>query len=165
MGKTVVMQQSNLESNLAPSTRYEDDYSAWIESQVALLRAGRLADIDAENIAEELGDMGKSEFREFVGNLTVLVHHQLKWDYQPERRSRSWLLTIREHRRRVQRRLSENPSFVSRLRQALEDAHVDGRDRALDETGLPDAAIPEVFPYTFDGLMTREIALSTEPER
>ena len=41
--------------------------------------------------------------------------------------------------------------------EAISDGFADGRDRALDETGLPDAAMPAVCPYTFDEMMTREI--------
>ncbi|MDQ3559327.1 MAG: DUF29 domain-containing protein, partial [Pseudomonadota bacterium] len=43
----------------APSlARYESDLYAWSREQAALLRAGRLGEIDAENIAEEVLDVG-----------------------------------------------------------------------------------------------------------
>ena len=34
-----------------PRTRYEDDLYTWVQEQVALLRAGRLAEVDAESSA------------------------------------------------------------------------------------------------------------------
>ena len=43
-------------------TRYEDDLYSWVLEQVALLRAGRLGEIDAENIAEELSDVGSEQY-------------------------------------------------------------------------------------------------------
>ena len=53
----------------APSTRgpreaplYDRDLYAWVEEQVRLLRAGRLTEIDAENIAEEILDVGRNEY-------------------------------------------------------------------------------------------------------
>ena len=40
---------------------YDRDFYAWANEQAALLRAGRLADADIENIAEEIETMGRSE--------------------------------------------------------------------------------------------------------
>ena len=42
--------------------------------------------------------------------------------------------------------------------EAVEDGYADGRDRALSETDLPDAAIPQSCPYTFDEMLTRPVA-------
>jgi hypothetical protein len=40
---------------------YEADLVAWARDNAALLRSGRLTEIDAAHLAEELEDMGKSE--------------------------------------------------------------------------------------------------------
>ena len=45
-----------------PATRHDDDLYTWVREQIALLRAGRLSDIDALNIAEELSDVGESSW-------------------------------------------------------------------------------------------------------
>ena len=63
-----------------------------------------------------------------------------------------------EQRRRILRVLKKNPGLKPRLSEAISEGFADGRDRALDEAGLPDTAIPAVCPYNFDELMTREIA-------
>lgn len=42
--------------------------------------------------------MGRSEKRELVNRLSVLIAHLLKWDYQPERRGKSWENTIKIQR-------------------------------------------------------------------
>lgn len=138
-------------------TRYEDDLYSWVKEQVELLHAGRLGEIDAINIAEELSDVGNEQLDKLESALAVLTQHLLKWDYQPDLRSRSWQLTIREQRRRVERVLRKNPGLKAKLQDAMDDAYADGRDRALDETGLADAALPETCPYTFEVLMTRPI--------
>lgn len=44
-------------------TSYEVDVVAWASEQAALLRAGKLSDIDIRHIAEEIEDVGKSEQR------------------------------------------------------------------------------------------------------
>ncbi len=62
---------------------YEKDFYAWANEQAALLRGGKLAEADIEHIAEEIESMGKTEKRELVARLTVLLLHLLKWRYQP----------------------------------------------------------------------------------
>lgn len=66
-------------------TPYEKDVVAWAWEQAALLRAGKLAAIDIEHIAEEIEDVGKSEQRELASRVTVVLAHLLKWKFQPER--------------------------------------------------------------------------------
>ncbi len=45
---------------------YDRDFFAWANEQAALLRAGRLAAADIDNIAEEIESMGRSEKRELL---------------------------------------------------------------------------------------------------
>jgi hypothetical protein len=52
------MSQAHLDQRTVTSPLYERDLYAWVQEQVALLRAGRLGEIDAENIAEEISDVG-----------------------------------------------------------------------------------------------------------
>lgn len=55
--------------------------------------------------------MGKTEKRELVSRLIVLLSHLLKWRFQPARRGASWEATIRNHRRALERHLKDNPSL------------------------------------------------------
>src|SRR5579872_5517180 len=90
---------------------YEKDFYAWAVHNARLLRAGKLSEIDVENIAEEIESMGKSEKRELISRLAILLSHLLKWKCQPERRSRSWKLTIKEQRFELIDLLAESPSL------------------------------------------------------
>ncbi len=78
---------------------YDADFYAWANEQATLLRAGRLSEIDVEHIAEEIETLGRGEKRALVSCLSVLLLHLLKWSFQPERRGKSWELTIKEQRR------------------------------------------------------------------
>ena len=60
---------------------YDRDFYAWANEQAGLLRAGRIAEADIENIAEEIETMGRSERRELINRLTVLLLHLLKWQF------------------------------------------------------------------------------------
>ena len=82
-------------------TRYADDLYSWVQEQVALLRAGRVDALDLDNIAEELSDVGLSDYHRLTSAVEIVVLHMLEWDHQPERRSRSSTLSIAEHRERI----------------------------------------------------------------
>ena len=147
-----------------PRTRYEDDLYTWVEEQVALLRAGRLSEIDALNIAEELADVGKSERRALESAIAVLTMHLLKWDHQPRLRSISWQATVEEQRSQVDRTLEDNPGLKPKLVEAMAEGYASGRRRAVAETALPYATFPETCPYAFDEMMTRPIVCQLPPK-
>jgi hypothetical protein len=135
----------------------EADLYSWAVRQAELLRAGRLAEIDAAAIAEEIDDVGEEQYHRLESALRVLMHHLLKWDYQPARRSRSWTITIREQRRRAHRQLRKNPGLKSRLEEALEAGYEDARDEAAIETGLPTRTFPASRPFDYAEIMERPI--------
>ena len=144
----------------APAPRriaaYDNDLYAWSQEQAQLLRAGRFSEVDALNVAEEILDVGRNEYDKLESALTVLVTHMLKWDYQPERRSRSWEATIIEQRKRVERQLRDNPSLKSRREEAVRDSYELGRLRASAETDKDMADFPESCPYDWDAILHRE---------
>jgi hypothetical protein len=96
---------------------YDTDIVAWAEQQAALLRAGKLEELDLDNIAEEIEAVGKSEKRELTHRMAVLTAHLLKWWLQPHRHTQGWLGTIRNQRLRIERLLKKTPS----LRPMLDD--------------------------------------------
>lgn len=67
----------------ARSPLYDSDFYAWSREQAELLRAGKLSEADIEHIAEEIDSMGRTETRELVSRLGVLLLHLLKWRTQP----------------------------------------------------------------------------------
>jgi hypothetical protein len=135
------------------SRLYETDFYAWAKEQAALLRSGKLTEADLEHIAEEIESMGKTEKRELVSRLTVLLVHLLKWRFQPALRGTLWEVTIKVHRRDLARHLRDNPSLRSRLDEAIEDAYGDAILLARGETNLPEATFPSACPWTFDQAM------------
>jgi hypothetical protein len=132
-------------------TLYERDFHAWALEQAEALRDGR--PIDAANLAEELESLGKSQRTYLVNNIAVLIAHRLKWDHQPERRSRSWLLSMQEHRTRVSFHMVDNPSLQSLMVTVLERAYDLAVSQAARETGLRKNAFPIECPYSWDDLL------------
>jgi hypothetical protein len=140
------------EADDKPMTKRTDPYS-WALRQADLLRAGKLSEIDAIGIAEEIDDAALAEYYRLESALRLLMLHLLKWDNQLSMRSRSWTLTIREQRRRAERQLRKNPGLKSELDEALEAAYEDARDEASAETGLPLSAFPATRPFEYAEMM------------
>lgn len=138
------------------SALYETDFYAWSREQADLLRAGKLAQADIDHIAEEIESMGRTEKRELVSRLTVLLKHLLKWRWQPDKRGASWEATIRVQRNRLVDHLDDNPSLKSLLPQALASAYRDAKLEAAAETGLPAATFPQDCPWTVAHAMDGE---------
>ncbi|WP_008308348.1 DUF29 domain-containing protein [Leptolyngbya sp. PCC 6406] len=101
------------------TTLYDQDFYAWTQQQTKLLRSGRFGELDIENLVEEIESLGKQQRQELRNRLGVLLGHLLKWYYQPEARSKSWVYTIREQRERIQDHLAENPSLKPYLSEAI----------------------------------------------
>ena len=141
---------------------YARDLYAWSREQARLLKAGRVDKIDADNIAEEILDVGSNEYDKLESALRVLLMHMLKWDLQPERGCRSWEATILEQRNRVERQLRKNPSLKSRLEEAVRDAYSDGRLRASGETDKDLTEFPETCPYDWDAVVSRPFRRESE---
>jgi len=135
------------------ATLYDQDFYAWANQQAELLRAGKLSEADLEHIAEEIESMGKTEKRELISRLTVLLLHLLKWEFQPARRGASWEVSISTQRRAIARHMADNPSLKSKLLEAIEDAYIDARNEAYAETGLPKTTFPEICCWSFDCMM------------
>ena len=127
------------------STTPEQDFYAWTQKQAQLLRTGKLDEIDWQNIAEEIEDMGRSEKRQLESRLEILIMHLLKWQFQPNLRSRSWQLTIKEQRLRLEKLLQENPSLQGNLMEVIAKVYPLASLSAERETGL--SLLPEVCPY------------------
>ncbi|WP_008308200.1 DUF29 domain-containing protein [Leptolyngbya sp. PCC 6406] len=141
------------------STLYDTDFYGWVQQQAALIQQGRWGELDAANVQEELESLGRSEKRALTSQIARLCCHLLKWRYQPARRSRSWVLSIRGARQDITTLLRDNPSLKGKLDEVFADGYGRGRLMALEETGLSDGEIPEIPPFDLEGAMALEIVL------
>jgi hypothetical protein len=132
---------------------YESDFSLWIERQVELLREKKFEQLDLEHVIEELNDMAGSLRRELKSRLRILIMHLLKCEFQPQRKSGSWLGTLAEQRDEIEGIIEESPSLARHIRQFADQAYRPARRRAALETGLPLASFPAASPYSKDQLL------------
>ncbi len=78
--------------------------------------------------------------------------HLLKQQFQPDKETRSWKLTVKEQRLRLFELLDENPSLkmLSEMTLSIQASYKIARVRASRETGLPEETFPEQMPFTHE---------------
>ena len=126
---------------------YDRDYHLWLEKTVQILQDRNFKDLDIFNLIEEIKDMGISEKKAIKSNLKILLWHLLKYKYQPEKRSRSWLSTIFEHRDRLDDDFADSPSLKRYFDEVFESCYQKARKQASIETGLPLETFPINCPF------------------
>jgi hypothetical protein len=129
---------------------YERDFCLWVDEQVRLLQAKHLDQLDLANLIEEIQGLGIAEKKSIQSNLVVVLKHLLKYQYQASRRSRSWLSSIAEHRRRLRTDLKTSPSLRPFAGAEFEECYRDARRQAAIETGLGPDALPSAPRYTLE---------------
>ena len=146
---------------------YERDFNVWRETIIKKIKQQDFNDIDWEHLLLELEDMGKSEKRSFLSNLTILIAHLLKLTVQadaPEMMKGSWYSSVTEHRFRVRKDLEENPSFKNYLHEVIFIAYADARKLAIKESKNAKLGVrkPDETEYALDFPFTIEQLLDED---
>ena len=129
---------------------YLADFNAWIDQTAQLLRDRHWHEIDVEHLIEEIEDLGKSERRGITSQLTRLLLHLLKWQYQPQRRSDSWLDSITDARTQIELAIEDSPSLRDYPAEQLEESYQRARRQAAKQTTLNISVFPEECPYSLE---------------
>ncbi|MEH1811585.1 MAG: DUF29 domain-containing protein [Nostoc sp.] len=129
---------------------YETDFYDWTQKQVSLLKTQQWEQLDTLNLIEEIETLGRRERQELRNRLGVLLGHLLKWQFQPEKRSNSWLGTIREQRVQIKLLLQDSLSLKPYLDEVFFSVYELGLALAIRETELGENVFPEICPYTLD---------------
>ena len=139
------------------SDLYEDDILLWSEQQAELLHrraAGELINEDAldwSNLAEEIADVGRSEWRAVESHLVQALLHDLKAEAWPmSRDAPHWRAEARGHRDDARRAFS--PSMAQRIDVAkLYREALRRMPESLD--GQPPLPVPQACPVTLAELL------------
>ncbi|MBW4522411.1 MAG: DUF29 domain-containing protein [Scytolyngbya sp. HA4215-MV1] len=135
---------------------YEIDYLQWLETTADKLKMRDYANIDWENLSDEIEDMGRRERRSLERNLVVILLHLLKWQYQTSKRGGSWKSSIVEHRRRIRKALQDSPSLKSYLEELFAECYGDAVEQAIAETERPAETFSLDCPYTLVEVLDAE---------
>jgi hypothetical protein len=136
---------------------YEADETGWLEAMAQHIAEGRFDEIDYPHLEEYLTDMSMRDRRETWSRLVILVAHWLKWEYQPDHRSKSWQLTIVNQQRELMKIFASN-TLRNHARDQLDDVYHHAVAEAALETGLPNPAFPSVNPRSLEEWLALDFA-------
>ena len=129
---------------------YEKDFYLWTQTHVNLLKERKFLEVDVPNLIEEVESIGKRDKRELRSRLIVLLMHLLKWKYQPQKRSESWLSTISEQRVSLEELLEDSPSLQPSLVEVFEAYYQKARVKAANETKMMLDVFPAISPFSLE---------------
>jgi hypothetical protein len=134
---------------------YEEDFPLWAERQAELLRARRFAELDLDNLIEEVEDLSRRERKEVESYVTTVIGHLLKLALSSASRPRGgWVETVAKQRAKLALDLTttlrnhleaELPRLYSANRRAFA--------AALARDKVPADALPPTCPYTLDQIL------------
>lgn len=133
---------------------YESNYLQWLEETIKCLKNRQLADIDYENLIEELEDLAKNEKRRVRSLLEQIIRHLLLfqyWDLEKLRNANHWAAEITSFRNQL------NEDLTANLRNHLAENFSIIYSHALDyvkaKTMLTN--LPEVCPYSLEQILDK----------
>jgi hypothetical protein len=133
------------------SQAYDADLLRWIEEQTALLRAGRISELDYEHILEELEDMGREQKVALQSLFRQILIHLLKLELSPATSPRGkWVDELVEVRSQAQTRLDETPSLQHYADTLFEKAWQQARrgaEKSFQAYGEA-VQVPDICPYS-----------------
>jgi hypothetical protein len=135
---------------------YDIDFVEWADQTAALLREGRIDEIDFEHLIEEIEDLGNNNRKTVFSQLRRMLLHLIKQNIQPERDGPSWQSSISDAREQILDDIEFAPSLRRYLAENLETIYARAVQKAVDEINLSAsqaAEIPCRCPYTLDELL------------
>ena len=153
LGNEVILDVlGNMRATVDVSKLHAEDWAGWLSDQARHARAGDVGSLDLPHLAEELEALGRSDWRALRSSLWLLLVHLLKWQFQAEKRTRSWEVSIEKSRNQAEELIEENPSFSARIAEALDQEYPKARRDAARQMDLTMNQLPERCPFTADQL-------------
>ncbi|NES18094.1 MAG: DUF29 domain-containing protein [Symploca sp. SIO3E6] len=132
---------------------YNTDLTAWAQHTAYLLREQRWEEVDWEHLIEEVEDLGKSERSAIGSQMERVMLHLLKWEYQPQRRSDSWLDSINDGRSQIRRKIEDSPSLKHYPEEIIDKEYRRACREAARQTGLDTTTFPPTCPYSTEQIL------------
>ncbi|WP_252179982.1 DUF29 domain-containing protein [Endozoicomonas sp. 4G] len=152
------------------SNLYETDYHQWLGQQANLLANKQFNELDLENLIAELEMSREDEIDKLESFLLNLVLHLLKCDYQTTVLKDgcnthfipSWLTSISNRRRDIQRIIKKHKSVEKACEEALVNIYPEAKQGAIEEMNkyarsedqkLTTDSFPDTCPWSYEKIM------------
>lgn len=154
------------------STLYETDYYTWAREMSRALKERRSEDIDWDNIAEEVADLGDEKRNKLIGYLSQSFAHLIKYDSLRDRypdNANRWRKDAEFFLQEAMETLQENPGLKGEFSKVLEKSWKTARrevfrsfDEFTRENDLDKAGISRHCPWSPEEILSGSF-LPSEP--
>jgi hypothetical protein len=124
---------------------YEIDEHLWLTEMIKLLRENRLAELDLENLIEELEDL-----RQIMVHLLLLQY----WTEEYEYNHRHWTGEIATFRIQINRALTAN--LKKHLLENQEDIYQEATFIITQKTDMSSGIFPSSCPYSLEQVLDKD---------
>ena len=134
---------------------YEIDDYLWIQKTVKLLKEKRFAELDLENLIEELDDLGREKKHKIESFLEQIIRHLLLleyWNNEYEKNHRHWRSEIVNFRTQINKRMTTN--YKNYLQENLPEIYQQARKYVKEKSGLD--SFPHDCPYLLEQLLNED---------
>jgi hypothetical protein len=138
---------------------YDEDIVLWSERQADALRRRATNEIDWENVAEEIEDLGRNEINATLSQIDNILRHRLYLLGWPDSPSvRKWQVELREFHRQLRRHLT--PTMTGGQEPKISNATVAEAYGAAADYCLahmdsePTMPLPEVCPWSLSDVLS-----------
>jgi hypothetical protein len=133
---------------------YDQDFYLWAKQTAAALRSGRIAEVDLENVAEEIEGLANRDYRELYSRLRRILEHKLrlclaKGIFLAHNRA-GWENTVRTQQDDLRTLLEASPSLRRHLPQLISEAYLKA---AGSVSALFDQPAPPECLWTIDEIL------------
>jgi len=135
---------------------YDQDIVLWVEDTVTKLKARDFANLDIENLVEEVDALGTSQRHAVKSLLRKLLEHLLKRCYVPLPECYAgWQKEIRNFRNDLQDLFDDAPSLKNFAQEVLPQCYAKALESVQED--YPQIAFPDTWleEYSFEILMSR----------
>ena len=129
-------------------------FMKWTKQQSGYLKKMEFTKLDIDNLIEEIESLGKRDKRSLRSQLTNLLLHLLKIDYQPEKHTKSWDKSIFNARVEISELLEDSPSLANELKNIFEKSYQTAREKASLETSLDIDVFPKKCKWSLKKVLT-----------
>ena len=134
---------------------YENDFFKWTKTQTSLLKERRLAELDIDNLAEEIESLGKSDRMTLWNHMISLLLHLLKQKYHLEEEGN--ISSILDARMEIESLLENSPSLKNELKKIFPQAYEDAREGAAIEAKCDIDKFPKECPWSIQDVLNAEL--------
>ena len=132
---------------------YDSDFFKWIDTQVNLLKKGKLDKLDVKNLIEEIESLGKRERSALRSHIANWLMHMLKITYQPEKHTKSWNMSIANSKVEIEWLLKDSPSLHHVAKDIINESYKAARLKAAAQTKLDIEIFPKESPWKMKDIL------------